>query len=686
MAMSFSVPRSSSVLIYPLIYLFLVLTLCASRLKAQTTATWNDGTGNWSNAKDWSPNGVPRNAGSTFYNVVINGTGSDTITFDSSGAVINSLSLGAGETLQDNGHSPTLTIGDPGFPAGGTLTNAGTINWRNGSTLTLDASAGSGSITNSGVINLNDSTLKVNGDFGANQGSMTLQNGSVGTVTGVFNDVANLNNFSEATVTIDHSSLSVKGDYNDGSYLGSSNPTLLVADGGSLKIGGNYNGNYSNVSILSGSSATVLGSFNNPLNLVVDSSSLVVNKDLNANSGVCCYSSSVSIQNDSSLAVHGNLNVGGESTLTLAGASNGLISGNLDNFDSTVSLVNSTLVVKGNYSTETIGFNYLLNGSHLVVDGSLTIDSNGSTGYSFLNLVGSGNTAIINGGVTNSGTVEVDAGSALTVNKGGFANVNIPDLPAPTVNLGGSMAVNGGFTNNGGSVLLASTGKLMTDTYTQNGGLTDVSGALVAHSYQQSGGSTVIETGGIVTANTFNATGGTVTVNGVLDPTAVQIGSRATLQGSGIVNGNLFNRGNFIAGTAGTPLTFNINGNYTQNATGIFTELIGSKGNGLLNVSGTATLVPGASLNVQLASGFDPKNGTTFTIMDYGSEKGSFTLSDPYFDNGKQQWAVSYGAGGDDIVLTAQATKVVTPEPGTIFLVGTALLGMVGYAKKKRER
>ncbi len=183
----------------------------------------------------------------------------------------------------------------------------------------------------------------------------------------------------------------------------------------------------------------------------------------------------------------------------------------------------------------------------------------------------------------------------------------------------------------------------------------------------------------------FTATEGTVTVNGILDPTAVKIGSHGTLQGSGIINGNVVMGGNIIAGTPGNPLIFNINGNYTQNATGIFTELIGNKGNGLLNVSGTAALVPGASLNVQLVGGFDPKNGTSFTIMDYGSEKGTFTIRDPYFDNGKQKWVTSYGGGGgDDVVLTAQASNVVTPEPSTILLVGTVLLGMGGYAKRKR--
>ena len=128
---------------------------------------------------------------------MINGTGSDTITFDSSGTIINSLSLGSGETLQDNGHSPTLTIGDPAFPAAGSLTNGGTINWRNGSTLTLDITAGNGSITNSGVINLRNSTLKINDSgkwqHGSPSGGGTV-NLSGALITGAFGDETLTNN------------------------------------------------------------------------------------------------------------------------------------------------------------------------------------------------------------------------------------------------------------------------------------------------------------------------------------------------------------------------------------------------------------------------------------------------------------------------------------------------------------
>ncbi len=135
----------------------------------------------------------------------------------------------------------------------------------------------------------------------------------------------------------------------------------------------------------------------------------------------------------------------------------------------------------------------------------------------------------------------------------GLRAVDWPTTLAQASKLGGSLNSIGGFTNSGGTVITNPGSTLITSLYSQSGGLTDVSGTLLANSYRQSAGTTIIETGGLVSATTFNATGGTVTVNGILDPTAVEIGSRGTLQGSGIINGNVVNRGNIIAGTPGNP-------------------------------------------------------------------------------------------------------------------------------------
>lgn len=96
----------------------------------QVVATWTDASGNWSNALNWSSNpAVPNNGGGISYNVVINGTGSDTVTFDASGTIISGLTIGQGETFQDKGLTPTLTTGS--------LSNNGTITWGSGANLNV---------------------------------------------------------------------------------------------------------------------------------------------------------------------------------------------------------------------------------------------------------------------------------------------------------------------------------------------------------------------------------------------------------------------------------------------------------------------------------------------------------------------------------------------------------------------
>src|ERR1700722_11339327 len=110
--------------------------LCPKLAFGQTNSSWNGGTGNWSNATDWTPNQVPNNGGGNTYNVTIGSSGGVNNVTLNQNATVNSLDVigsslstlpGAAETLNITGN---LTLGGGGgldfsngssFPVGGNV-------------------------------------------------------------------------------------------------------------------------------------------------------------------------------------------------------------------------------------------------------------------------------------------------------------------------------------------------------------------------------------------------------------------------------------------------------------------------------------------------------------------------------------------------------------------------------------
>ncbi len=186
-----------------LLALAFLLSIGASAGRAQTTDSWNGGTGNWSVGSNWSVGVSPNNGGGNYYDVVIYSGGNDTVTLDT-GSTIDTLTLGGASNgtlsiLTDAGVAQQLTIGDPTAPGGdnvGILNNGvtGTINFFGGSTLTIDITGAgfSANVTESnfGNINLSGSTLALqdSGNMSAftftGGGTITLSNGSIVGVTG----------------------------------------------------------------------------------------------------------------------------------------------------------------------------------------------------------------------------------------------------------------------------------------------------------------------------------------------------------------------------------------------------------------------------------------------------------------------------------------------------------------------
>ena len=68
------------------------------------------------------------------------------------------------------------------------------------------------------------------------------------------------------------------------------------------------------------------------------------------------------------------------------------------------------------------------------------------------------------------------------------------------------------------------------------------------------------------------------------------------------------------------------------------------------------------------------KNGTSFTIMDYDSEKGSFTISDPYFDNGKRSGPASDCGRRSTILIQFRVAEGLLVERQTCKICSTQRL------------
>ena len=558
----------------------------------QVVATWTDSSGNWSNSANWSTLTVPNNGGGKTYDVVINGTGADTVAFDATGTVINTLTLGPGETFQDNGLAPILTVGNVASPTVTSMVNNGTFNWTSGSRL-----ISFGDTLNTGTMNLTDSSVSLTRGLD-NRGELNLSSGSLATVGGLD---------SSGRVVISNSNVNLNG-------------ALLLVDG-------------------ENASGDLSGSLLNGDVFVTATATMGINKSTITGSVTATDTDSLGI---SDTTIGGDLNIeeGPEPT-----------------FGSTGGVVN----VKGEIKVRGSSADFVST-AVLTVGGAVSGEGNQFGGKSHIDIVGGSVKAeSLRGGVDS--VIDLDNATLTTgtVTNEGNGVINFGERS--------SARVSGDFTNSEeGLVTLA--GTLTVGGQLRNGGMITISGPAAINSYKQSGGSTMIESSGIISGISFEATGGTVTVNGTLDPTAVEIGSRATLQGTGKIVGNVAMSGTMIPGGPGAPGTVTIFGNYEQAGNGILREFISSSSNGLLSVSGDVALDSDSILSITLIGGFNPL-GDTFTIMDYASLVGQFSNGSSFWDDGFL-WDVNYGA--NQIGISA----VRSPEPSSLLLlcIGFAVLAL----------
>ncbi len=302
----------------------------------QTNSTWNGGTGNWSNATDWTPNQVPNNGGGNMYNVMIDSGGTDKVILDQN-ATIASLTIG------DNGSSGINSSLSEASGVPETLTVTGSVN-----------------VSHTGLLDLESgSTVTVSGNF-ANSGSVATNYYSYGgatnslTVTGTF------------TNTVGASLLVGRGDVSDVVNIGMlvNNGSIDILPGATLNLTNQPNGI---TDVVAGSSLSVSGTFN------AGSSSGLAN--LNSVEGYLDLVGQTTTVTPNS----GTLTVSYPGNLQAEGGTNVTISGNLNNSGGKIEIDQSSLSVSGtltNTGTVAMGYSTLNLIGPLVNNGTLSGDGN----------------------------------------------------------------------------------------------------------------------------------------------------------------------------------------------------------------------------------------------------------------------------------------------------------------------
>jgi autotransporter-associated beta strand protein len=230
-----------------------------------------------------------------------------------------------------------------------------------------------------------------------------------------------------------------------------------------------------------------------------------------------------------------------------------------------------------------------------------TLESSGSAAVVFTG--GNDSTVIDSGTIKSDGT-----GDAINLGSGNSA-VEI---------LGGSASVIGNIDGGTGTSTLTiepGTG----NSFTYGGVISDFSSMTV------DAGTVILNGDSSGFTGATDIEGGTLEVGDAADPGAalggdVMVASGGMLRGHGTIDGNVTNAGTVFPG--GSIGTLTVNGNFTQEASGILNIEVAGTGSDQLNVTGTATLAGGLSIQVDPSFVF----GSKITILSAaGGVNGSFS-------------------------------------------------------------